>query len=414
MAVDVAPRDQATETAGRSGPSERLRPRASKVVWIGTAILCFAYGPLAINYFLHFFVSGTPALWDLLYSAVVGSTQSSGTGSVSVSQHQAYVDNRVSMLFHTVTGGGAIMIGVAQFSATIRHRAIRVHRLLGRVYVLLVLVAMTGAAVYLVNTGAQRTFDGPAFFTQLWALDLGTATTTILAVIAIRRRELAIHQGLMTMSLALMVTTPLLRVDWLIFGKIAPHATQATINLAAAASISAVSLGAAMIAIRVQDRRPRNAPATPLVTPRLAHGLVALSAVAAVFCVGRYMHDGLGVNSTLVASVLAWGLWLAVMLAMAARSRGRGEPTAAADWSGYALGLASVPIPLAIVWLGLSIPFTSGPAFGGAALIAPGIGASMAMLVALWRRRRAVVYGRAAEAASVELVERPLRESYAS
>lgn len=87
---------------------------------------------------------------------------------------------------HIATAAVALAVGPFQFSRRLRRRGIRAHRILGRVYVIVILcAAVSGATTSLWNSMGIRGVSG--YFT----LDVMWAWTTWLACRAARNRRFA-------------------------------------------------------------------------------------------------------------------------------------------------------------------------------------------------------------------------------
>jgi hypothetical protein len=368
--------------------SGRLPP-APRVVWLLLAAVCLIYGPISINFTWHLFVHGAPWLWDHIYTAIVGRRQAEGPGSAFLRQQQAYERSRVALLAHTMAGGGAVMLAVGQFSTRLRAGRPVLHRAIGRAYLILVLIGMVTAAAYLIQIGPYGTFDGPPFYMLLWSLDLGTVLTAILALLAIRRREVSNHQSLIALNFALLFSAPLLRLLWLGFGVLAPSATQSTIVLLSAAIATVALLGGAIIASRHFDnRRGPGGERLEIVSIGAARVVSALAALAAVCVAVGYLSVRGPLDSTLVGAVSSVAAWLVLCTLSEWRAGRRHDFLAAADWRVHRVAIMATGIPLAIAWPLLSIPFTVHQAFGGAALTAPGSTMTLGILVVLRQRRR--------------------------
>jgi uncharacterized membrane protein len=384
--------DQAAGKSPRSAPivpsPQPLATSAPRLVWLLLATICLIYGPISINFAWHLFLDKAPWLWDLIYTAIVGQRQARGPGSAFLRQEQAYELSRVALLVHTMAAGGAVMLAVSQFSTRLRIRRPRLHRTLGRVYLILVLTGMATATAYLLQIGPYGTFDGPPFYMLLWSLDVGTVLAGILALLAIRRRETSNHQSLIALNFALLFSAPLLRLQWLVFGVLAPDATQSTIVLLSAAVAGVAVLGGAAIASRHFDNRRRPGGERPeIISSGAARNTLALAAVAAICVSVVFISVGEPVDSTLVGTVSSAAAWLALCTLMESRARQRRDALAAADWRVHRVAIATIGIPLAISWPLLSIPFSVHQAFESAALTAPGITMTLGILIVLWQRR---------------------------
>lgn len=108
-------------------------------------------------------------------------------------------------------GGGALALALGpwQFSSRIRQRTVRVHRWVGRAYLLAVLLGGVGAL--LLTPGSMHGLVTHVGFGLLGVLWLGT---TLRAWLAIRDRDTAAHRRWMTRSFALTLAAVTLRI-WL-------------------------------------------------------------------------------------------------------------------------------------------------------------------------------------------------------
>lgn len=110
---------------------------------------------------------------------------------------------------HIAFAGLALLLGPFQFSKTIRQRHVRVHRAIGRVYVISVVVGGTAAFVMSFFSSVKLLgFFGFGSLAVIWV------ASTVTAYRAIRRRDTASHQAWMIRSFALTYAAPTLRL-WL-------------------------------------------------------------------------------------------------------------------------------------------------------------------------------------------------------
>ena len=110
-------------------------------------------------------------------------------------------------LAHLGAGGVAMAVGAFQFGARLRARRPRVHRLLGKVYV--IAVAVSGIAALLlapVSDGGVPAHFGFALLAVLWL------ATTGMAFVRIRARDFAGHREWMIRSYALCLAAVTLRI----------------------------------------------------------------------------------------------------------------------------------------------------------------------------------------------------------
>lgn len=364
-----------------------VRKRASFASWGAVTALAVVYGPLAIEYTWRFFNPDAPQLWDHTLSAVVDREEAFGPGSIHAEQETRYAENRSTLLFHTTTGGLAIVLFAAQFSTRVR-RNLKRHRIIGRVAVTLSLVGMAGAMAFLLAVGPDGTFDGPAFYLQLWALAIGTALGVVLGVAAAVKRQIAMHQALLAYAFALLLTAPLLRGGYLFLGNLWPDTTQLETNLAGAAFLATwAPLGAFLAARSFDHRRRRGAAIGDLPGRALDLGVLAAAAVAVLLLATRHGDtiDQLDrVTTTGLVGLLAG---LAVAVANHRGARRSGEVLAAEEWRVIVLGLlASAPAGV-VLWALYDLPFATYDAFVGMLLTAPALTLSIGFLVVVWRRR---------------------------
>ena len=110
--------------------------------------------------------------------------------------------------WHALGGGVVLVIGLLQLLPTIRARAPRAHRVLGRVYVVGALVT-GGAGLYLARWAAGGLVTRVGFA----GLAVGVLVTTALAWRHAVRRELDAHRRWMLRSFALFFAAVTLRLE---------------------------------------------------------------------------------------------------------------------------------------------------------------------------------------------------------
>lgn len=110
---------------------------------------------------------------------------------------------------HIILGGVALMTGWSQFSQKIRTKNLKLHRNLGKIYVLAVLISGV-CAVYIgfFATGGLIPSVGFICLGLIWLY------TTLKAYFAIRAKDLQLHQGMMIYSYAACFAAVTLRI-WL-------------------------------------------------------------------------------------------------------------------------------------------------------------------------------------------------------
>jgi uncharacterized membrane protein len=93
------------------------------------------------------------------------------------------------LLLHITSGMVAVLIGPFQFSKRLRQRNLQLHRILGRVYFIAVLLGSIGAASMAIGT----TF-GWAWGFSLVSLALAWSTCGAMAYYAVRQKQIQLHQ----------------------------------------------------------------------------------------------------------------------------------------------------------------------------------------------------------------------------
>ncbi len=113
----------------------------------------------------------------------------------------------LGLRLHIVAAGVALLVGPFQFAAGLRRRLPRLHRGLGRVYLLACAVGgASGGAIALFSTG------GPVAGAGFLGLAVGWLLTGFLGFRAIRAGDVATHRRWMTRSFALTYAAVMLRL----------------------------------------------------------------------------------------------------------------------------------------------------------------------------------------------------------
>ncbi|MFE4002080.1 DUF2306 domain-containing protein [Nocardioides sp. YIM B13467] len=359
------------------------RDLCARSAWIATAVVVLLYAPMALEFTARLFTDDAPRLWDHTFAGVVGERQALGPGSIHEVQHENYGQHRTVLLAHTTVGALAISLSVFQLSRRSRTK-IAVHRQVGRVQCSLAVVSMIGAITYLLLVGPDGTFDGPAFYLQLWALAIGTLVATLLGWLAIRRGHLSSHRILMTYAFALLCTAPFLRVLYLLFGLAWPDSTQLVTNLAGASVLAVWAPMAAAFASRRVPVARRREQLTPLPGPALERGALVVSTIGAAALTVGYAAAFDGLDRITITAIVANALGIALT---ALNLREADDRTAREEWRiHHTAMLAGLPLT-ALLWLTYTVPFTTEQAFYGAILTGPAVALSAAVGLVAWRRR---------------------------
>lgn len=361
--------------------------RLATLGWIATATIVLLYAPMAAEYTARLFTDDAPQLWDHTYAGVVGERQVYGVGSIHVVEGDNYLRYRTVLLVHTVIGAIAISLAVFQLSRRSR-RKIGIHRWVGRAQGSLVVISMTTGMAYLLLIGPQATFDGPAFYLQLWALAIGTLAGTLLGWFAVRRGHQSSHRVLMTYAFALLCTAPFLRVGYLLFGLAWPDSTQLVTNMASAAVLAVwAPMGAAVAARTIPASRHRDhiAPLPGRVADR---SVLSAAAVGAAALTIAYVAAFDGLDRITVTAIASNVLGL-LLTGLNVRSAAQADSELAhEEWRiHHTAMLAGIPMT-GLLWLAYDLPFTTEQAFYGAVLTGPAVTLSTGIALIAWRRRR--------------------------
>lgn len=116
---------------------------------------------------------------------------------------------RIAFYGHIIFGGLALLSGWSQFSKGLRAKKLGLHRLLGKIYVISALISgFCGVYLGFFATGGLIPSLGFICLGIVWLF------TTIRAYIAVRKKDLSLHQGMMIYSYAACFAAVTLRI-WL-------------------------------------------------------------------------------------------------------------------------------------------------------------------------------------------------------
>jgi hypothetical protein len=246
----------------------------SVIFWF-VAVAMTLYGILIAEYALKYYFPGAPRLWDSFSALISSASWSSGEGSVTHYRDLDYLQTRFWMLLHTACGAICILLGPWQFSKKLRSRNPGLHRKMGYGYFGAGFLSLMGGAAFLVEVPIRDLTKDTAFYWGLWGLIALQGPTMAAALWAAIRRQIALHQHLMALSMAFFATAPVLRVLWFAAGGMTTM-SQSQANYATAMFLVPLCVVLA-IAWTATQRVPNPFPLVRL--PRLA--IVALTVLAA-------------------------------------------------------------------------------------------------------------------------------------
>ena len=371
-------------------PNSRI-PAAS-LLWGVIGVVAVVYAPLAFESMWSYF-GHVPNLQVRLAEPFFGHRFLFGPGGGVAHGEAVYPHSRWWLLVHTTLASTALLIGAFQFAGRLRRRRPRLHRSLGRIYMTLTPVAMVGAIGYLLRTPASYVFSGAPFAWALGTIAAGTIVTVLMAFLAIRRRDVRTHQRLMYLNYALMLTAPVLRIEWAVLHVLLPGAEHATVNLVSALSLGPQVIAGAIVATRLSDRAPapapraRALPGTGVERAIFAAGALGLAWLSAFYAARIGRPDVLLVGGLVIPGTAMWcGFGLA-----AHRARQRGNEEAAADWRIHFLALTLAPVSVAVILPLATALHGSVEGFFAAANVGWPVAMFAGYMVMVAQRRRATV-----------------------
>ena len=129
-----------------------------------------------------------------------------------LSKSQSILDNtvwKIAFYGHISFGGIALLVGWSQFFKRMRNKYLQLHRNVGKIYVFSALISgLCGIYLGFFATGGIVSAIGFISLGIIWVL------TTIRAYIAIKKKDLSLHQGMMIYSYAACFAAVTLRI-WL-------------------------------------------------------------------------------------------------------------------------------------------------------------------------------------------------------
>jgi len=118
-----------------------------------------------------------------------------------------FLEKQLRALGHLVAGGLALIAGVLQFSTRIRLNRPSIHRILGRIYLVTVMVSGVSAVLLApTSTGGLPAHLGFGMLGVLWV------STSVLAYLSVRSGDYSAHREWMIRSYALCLAAVTLRI----------------------------------------------------------------------------------------------------------------------------------------------------------------------------------------------------------
>ena len=220
--------------------------------------------------------------------------------------------NQVLLTAHIFTGVACVLLGGWQFLPALRQRQMRLHRLIGGLYLLTVPPSVILSFAYMAVTAPHHLYTHLTAYIALWLVGVVALISVGMAVWSLKQRRIHEHMGWMALSFACLLVAPILRLNWVALAWAFPQIDQETLSLVTMGLMlpECLMIGYGLIlANRTSARAPRNRPAGVLATwgAQLftrAQPLAYLGAAAVAATLFTHHLGGLGVASAQAAPSL--------------------------------------------------------------------------------------------------------------
>lgn len=156
------------------------------------------------NFFLGFFAIGV-GLYPIFFALLIPKTESLlGAKPIELIESVYYLP---IFYTHIFLGGLALLAGFSQFFKSLRRKRLQLHRTLGKIYVVAVILSgIAGLIIAYFASGGLVAAVGFSALAVLWLYTTGNAYTSI------RKKKIEAHQRWMIRSYALCFAAVTLRV----------------------------------------------------------------------------------------------------------------------------------------------------------------------------------------------------------
>lgn len=214
--------------------------------------------------------------------------------------------NQILLTSHIFTGVACMLLGGWQFWPAFRKRFMRLHRLIGGIYVVTVPISVLLSFAYLTVTAPHNLYTRLTAWIALWLFGTVALLSVGAAVHALKQRRIHEHMGYMALSFACMLVAPMLRLNWVMLAWLFPHIDQETLSLVTMGIMmpECLLIGYGLMQVNRQYDRAmtrRTASALPQAMLRMFQRAMPLwYALGAGALVISLMHlaSGLGMSST--------------------------------------------------------------------------------------------------------------------
>ncbi|OGM50626.1 hypothetical protein ABOM_000818 [Aspergillus bombycis] len=340
-----------TDTMGqRNQPQKRsnkdLGHLYKSTVQVSVALMVIFFAPLSFTYF--FDETHSSNLSDKVLAVLVSPEFAYGEGSATLSdtnggQMRIFLRNFTAMFSHTIAGSIAIVLGLAQFNPTLQFKYPAIHRFIGRLYLLCALIISWSSRVFLADAMPKKeVFSGDPFAYLLSALSVGLMATLALAIYAIWNHDISSHREFMVLNYALMLSAPVLRVAWVILGRLWGE-TKYIVNLYSSIFSGPFLVAVSIFYLRHRHTRPSN---SILISSKLRLAVIAGGILGLLFQIvkGPSFNGGPSPNAFLLAVGPQVACYIVLFAAFARAAKRRGDMGSYTAWITYQNGLLSAPM----------------------------------------------------------------------
>lgn len=191
------------------------------LLWGLMTIVCGAFAITAAEFYWVTVTHQTPSYASLLawtVSEEFAFGAESGFAQMTPYWRTMPSLNQWVLGIHALLASVALVVGAFQFHPKTRTYWPRWHRIGGRLYGCMTLIAMVLAMVYLLLTPTEHIYGGAPFAVGLWGIAILTTYTLIASWVHIVRGEVVAHRTTMVLNFAAMLIAPLLRFWWMCLG----------------------------------------------------------------------------------------------------------------------------------------------------------------------------------------------------
>ncbi|GKZ30063.1 hypothetical protein AbraIFM66950_007671 [Aspergillus brasiliensis] len=309
-------------------------------------VMVIFFAPLSFTYF--FDETHASNLSDKALAILVSPEFAYGEGSATLSdtnggQMRIYLRNFTAMFSHTIAGSIAIVIGLAQFNTTLQFKYPAIHRFLGRLYTLCALIISWSSSSFLADAmPGKEVFSGDPFAFTLLSLSLGLLGTLASALYAIWNSDMDSHREFMVLNYAFMLSAPVLRVEWMILGRVWGE-TKYIINLYSSIFSGPFLIMVSIFYLRQQHRRPSN---SVLLSSKFRVTVTVCGLLGLLFQIiqGPPFHGGPYPRAFFLALGLPLSCYATLFVILARAAKRRGDIRSYTAWITYQNGLISAPL----------------------------------------------------------------------